>query len=115
MDPAARRMSASIGLDYRLAQQELRASVGWAWALQHAGVLTAEESEQIRAGLAQIGRDLTQGKKLWSEEDEDIHTTIERLLTESLGPLAGKLHTGRSRNDQVATDLRLWQLQTGNG
>jgi argininosuccinate lyase len=60
--------------------------------------------------LAQIGRDLTQGKKLWSEEDEDIHTTIERLLTESLGPLAGKLHTGRSRNDQVATDLRLWLM-----
>jgi len=108
MDPAAQRMSASISFDHRLAQQELRASVGWAWALQHAGVLTPEEAEQIRLGLAKIGRRLEQGETPWTGDDEDIHTTVERLLTESIGPLAGKLHTGRSRNDQVATDLRLW-------
>ena len=75
-------------------------------------MLGQDETEQILAGLAAIAVELEQDTFVFAESDEDIHTAVERRLGELIGPLAGKLHTGRSRNDQVATDLRLWLLDS---
>jgi argininosuccinate lyase len=112
LDPAAWALNASIGFDRRLAQQDVRGSQAWAGALVQVGVLTAEEGARLQAGLEQVSREFTDGTFVYRESDEDIHTAVERRLGEILGVLAGKLHTGRSRNDQVATDLRLWLLET---
>jgi argininosuccinate lyase len=81
-------------------------------ALAAAGVLSAEESDQIDQGLQAVGQEFESNAFSFLESDEDIHTAVERRLGELIGPLAGKLHTGRSRNDQVATDTRLWLLET---
>jgi argininosuccinate lyase len=110
LDPQAWALNASLSFDRRLGQQDVRASQAWANALQAAGVIDAQENERIHAGLQQVGHELQQGTFAFQPGDEDIHTAVERRLGEILGPLAGKLHTGRSRNDQVATDLRLWLL-----
>lgn len=110
MDPAAWRLNTSLPFDQRLALQDVRGSMAWANALAQAGVLTAEEQGQIVAGLRIIEGEFREGKFVFSETDEDIHSAVERRLTELIGPLGGKLHSGRSRNDQVATDLRLWLL-----
>jgi len=100
----------SIDFDQRLAPQDVRGSLAWARALEAAGVLTPEEGEHISAGLRAILGEFESGAFSFAESDEDIHTAVERRLGELAGPLAGKLHTGRSRNDQVATDFRLWLL-----
>jgi argininosuccinate lyase len=110
MDPAAWELNASLRFDQRLAQQDVRGSVAWATALQAANVLTPAECEAICSGLAAIQEEFTHNSFSFQPGDEDIHTAVERRLGELIGPLAGKLHTGRSRNDQVATDLRLWLL-----
>jgi argininosuccinate lyase len=112
MDSAAWAFNASIEFDRRLADQDVRGSQAWARALARAGLLTSEESEAICAGLDRIREELESGEFIYEKTDEDIHTAVERRLGEFLGPLAGKLHTGRSRNDQVATDLRLWLLDS---
>ncbi len=111
LDPAAWAVNASIGFDRRLGPQDVRGSLAWARALERAGVLAAEERAQLCAGLEQIGQELEDGTFVFAESDEDIHSAVERRLGELAGPLAGRLHTGRSRNDQVATDLRLWLLE----
>jgi argininosuccinate lyase len=103
-------LNASIGFDIRLAEQDLRGSLAWAAAIRAAGVLTDEEHAQISDGLQSILAEFQSGKFSVKPSDEDIHTAVERRLGEIIGPLAGKLHTGRSRNDQVATDFRLWLL-----
>ena len=103
-------LNASIGFDIRLAEQDLRGSLAWAAAIRAAGVLTDEEHAQISEGLQSILAEFQSGKFSVKPSDEDIHTAVERRLGEIIGPLAGKLHTGRSRNDQVATDFRLWLL-----
>jgi argininosuccinate lyase len=103
-------LNASIGFDIRLAEQDLRGSMAWASALQAAGVLTNQEYLQISDGLNSILVAFQSGEFSVKPDDEDIHTAVERRLGEIIGPLAGKLHTGRSRNDQVATDFRLWML-----
>lgn len=103
MDPAAWRLNTSLPFDQRLALQDVRGSMAWANALAQAGVLTAEEQGQIVAGLRIIEGEFREGKFVFSETDEDIHSAVERRLTELIGPLGGKLHSGRSRNDQVAT------------
>ena len=103
-------LNASIGFDIRLAEQDLRGSLAWAAAIRAAGVLTDEEHIQISDGLQSILAEFQSGKFSVKPSDEDIHTAVERRLGEIIGPLAGKLHTGRSRNDQVATDFRLWLL-----
>ncbi len=103
-------LNASIGFDIRFAEQDLRGSLAWAAALQAACVLTNEEHAQISDGLQSILAEFQSGKFCVKPGDEDIHTAVERRLGEIIGPLAGKLHTGRSRNDQVATDFRLWLL-----
>ncbi len=110
MDPAAWELNASLRFDQRLAQQDVRGSLAWAEALQAAGVLTPAECTQICRGLNAILDEFKGGNFVFQESDEDIHTAVERRLGELTGAVAGKLHTGRSRNDQVATDLRLWLL-----
>lgn len=110
LDPLAARLNDSLPFDRRLGEEDIRVSVAWTRALAGAGVLTSEEAERIVWGLERVGAELTAGEFTFAESDEDIHTAVERRLGEVIGTLAGKLHTGRSRNDQVATDLRLWTL-----
>jgi argininosuccinate lyase len=111
LDPAAWALNASIRFDRRLGPQDVRGSLAWARALERAGVLDPDESARICAGLETVQAELESGAFAFDESDEDIHSAVERRLGELIGPLAGKLHTGRSRNDQVATDLRLWLLE----
>jgi len=111
LDPHAWALNASLGFDRRLALQDVRGSLAWVLALEKAGVFTHEESTQICAGLSTIQCEFERQEFDFKESDEDIHTSVERRLGELIGPAAGKLHTGRSRNDQVATDLRLWLLE----
>ncbi len=111
LDPAAWKLNASLGIDQRLALQDIQASMGWAGALKQAGVLSEQEWVQIQAGLREVAGEFEREEFVFQESDEDIHTAVERRLGELIGALAGKLHTGRSRNDQVVTDLRLWLLE----
>jgi len=110
LDPAAWQLNASLHFDQRLALQDVRGSMAWADALQKAGILSPEEGKLIQTGLMAIQTEFEQASFVFQESDEDIHTAVERRLGELIGPAGGKLHTGRSRNDQVATDLRLWLL-----
>ena len=111
LDPAAWKLNASIEFDQRLARQDIRGSQAWAAALEKVGVLSSAECAQICAGLEAIQEEFANGRFIIQESDEDIHTAVERRLAEIIGPVAGRLHTGRSRNDQVATDLRFWLLE----
>jgi argininosuccinate lyase len=110
LDEKAWALNASLPFDRRLAPQDVRASSAWAGALQKAKVLSPEEHEQIVAGLNTIQEEFARNAFTFVESDEDIHTAVERRLGELIGAAAGKLHTGRSRNDQVAADFRLWML-----
>ncbi len=110
LDAAAWKLNASIDFDRRLALQDVQGSLAWAAALERAGILSVEERTQIVAGLNVIQAEFQQASFPFQEGDEDIHTAVERRLGELIGEPAGKLHSGRSRNDQVATDLRLWLL-----
>jgi argininosuccinate lyase len=106
--PLFRRLNASIGFDRRLAPYDVAQSRAHARALRKVGVLTDEELSRLDEGLTVIGDELEGGSFPIADEDEDIHMAIERRLTEIVGPVGGKLHTGRSRNDQVATDLAMF-------
>ena len=108
LDPLMEEFNASISFDRRLWQVDIRGSQAYAHALARADLLTANEAEQIVAGLERVADEWRAGQFEIRAGDEDIHTANERRLTELIGTVAGKLHTGRSRNDQVATDLRLW-------
>lgn len=110
LDKQAWQLNASIRFDFRLAEQDVRGSLAWAESLAKAGVLTKNETDQIIAGLESIYNEFKEHNFIFVENDEDIHTAVERRLGELIGAVAGKLHTGRSRNDQVATDMRLWML-----
>ena len=110
IDPEVLSLTSSLAFDRRLAPQDIRASQAWARSLTRAGILTTDEQQKIDTGLAAIAGELSDGRFAFAPTDEDIHTAVERRLMETVGPLAGRLHTGRSRNDQVATDLRLWLL-----
>jgi len=103
-------LNASIGFDQRIALQDVRGSQAWAEALESAGILSSEEKAQICEGLQQIEAEFRSQSFAFAPKDEDIHTAVERRLSELIGTTAGKLHTGRSRNDQVATDFRLWLM-----
>ncbi len=109
-DEAAFALNASLSFDRRMASQDVRGSLAWAASLVEAGVLTEEQGVTIRVGLEEVGTEFEAGTFEYQPTDEDIHTAVERRLGELIGPLAGSLHTGRSRNDQVATDFRLWML-----
>ncbi|MBW7997635.1 MAG: argininosuccinate lyase [Candidatus Glassbacteria bacterium] len=107
-DPLLVKFNASIGFDRRMWREDIAGSRAYAAALERAGLITAEECGRLDDGLRQVAEEIESGKFSWSEKDEDIHMAVERRLTEIAGPVGGKLHTGRSRNDQVATDMRLW-------
>jgi argininosuccinate lyase len=107
-DPRMWAFTASLEVDRRLWRQDVAGSRAHVRALVRAGVLGDEEGEELLDGLAKVGAELAAGSFAWAASDEDVHTAVERRLTELVGPLGGKLHTGRSRNDQVATDLHLW-------
>jgi argininosuccinate lyase len=98
----------SIDIDAEMALDDLDGSVAHVRGLGRAGVLGAAEVTTLVDGLADLRRALENGELTWDPALEDVHLNLEAALTERLGPVAGKLHTGRSRNDQVATDLRLW-------
>ncbi|MEK6277934.1 MAG: argininosuccinate lyase [Actinomycetota bacterium] len=106
-DPRFWRLNRSIEFDWRLAPYDVDQSRAHARALHGVGVLTAEELSELDRGLEQVGEEMEHGEFRFEDADEDIHMAIERRLTEVVGPLAGKLHTGRSRNDQVATDVAM--------
>jgi len=107
--PELEAVNRSITVDYRLWPFDIRLSQAWARGLQTAGVYTAEECARVVAGLDAVAKRFAAGEQPIAA-DEDIHTMVDRLLHEEAGAPAGRLHTGRSRNDQVATDTRLWTL-----
>ena len=107
--PLLDAINRSITTDFRLWPHDIRLSRAWALGLWNAGVLTREESEALDAGLERVGARIAAGAQP-VPTDEDIHTMIDRLLHEEAGTVASKLHTGRSRNDQVATATRLWTM-----
>jgi len=103
-------LNRSLPVDHRLWPQDVTASKAWVHALGRVGVVTAAEETQLLDGLDRVAERLADGAAVGAP-DEDVHTLVERLLYAEVGAVAGKLHTGRSRNDQVATDLRLWTLE----
>ncbi len=109
-EPDARMVdfTRSIEIDAELALDDLAGSIAHVRGLGRAGLLTAEEVATLEGGLAGLQRDVEAGLIVWDPDLEDVHMNLETLLTERIGSVGGKLHTGRSRNDQVVTDLRLW-------
>jgi len=114
-DELMERFNRSIGFDWRLWAADVEGSIAYARALERAGLLTANERERLIQGLEAVAREFEVGQFEFKPSDEDIHTAVERRLTELVGEVAGKLHTGRSRNDQVATDLRLYLMREAPG
>ena len=109
-DPLMARFNASLPFDWRLWDADITGSIAWACAIARAGLLTTSERDQMVAGLEALRDEIAPdpAAAFAAASDEDIHSYVERRLTERIGAAAGKLHTGRSRNDQVATDVRLW-------
>jgi len=107
-DAFVQRFTASVGFDLRMAAQDIKGSLAHARMLRSVDVLTPAELEDIEGGLAQIQKEIDEGSFQWSIELEDVHMNIEARLTALIGVAGKKLHTGRSRNDQVATDIRLY-------
>ena len=107
-DAFVARFTASERFDRRMYQQDLRGSLAHAAMLAEVGVLTPDEAALISSGLEQVRTEIESGRFQWRVEREDVHMNIEARLTELVGDVGKKLHTGRSRNDQVATDIRLW-------
>lgn len=110
-DADLRALNDSIGFDIRLYAQDIKGSIAYAHAITDAGILTRDECGRIVEGLTLIQQEFEQGIFELAASDEDIHTAVERRLIEIVGDVGGKLHTGRSRNDQIATDFRLWTLE----
>jgi argininosuccinate lyase len=107
-DRRVEKFTESVSFDHRLYAQDIRASIAHAHMLSKVGLLTDDERHQIITGLEQIGREIAAGEFEFRQELEDVHMNVERSLIERTGDVGRKLHTGRSRNDQVSTDLRLW-------
>jgi len=108
VDALVQRFTASINFDRRLALHDITGSLAHARMLAACGVIGRRDLAAIEAGLAKVRAEIRTGKFAWSIEDEDVHSSIERRLTEIAGSAGKRLHTARSRNDQVATDVRLW-------
>ena len=104
----ARLYGESVSFDRRLYRHDIAGSIAHASALASAGILTADEFEMIARGLREIENEIAAEKFVWDQSLEDVHMNIEMALTKRIGPAGAKLHTGRSRNDQVALDLRLY-------
>ncbi|MCE8026036.1 argininosuccinate lyase [Billgrantia aerodenitrificans] len=107
-DAFVERFTASVGFDQRLALQDIQGSIAHATMLARVGVLTDDERDAIVAGLTEIRGEIERGEFQWSVKLEDVHMNVEARLTDKIGITGKKLHTGRSRNDQVATDIRLF-------
>jgi argininosuccinate lyase len=108
VDEAMQNLNTSVHIDCALWREDIRGSIAHARGLVRAGVLTEGEATQIADGLQVIAQEIEQGQFVWDPIKEDVHMNIEARLVALIGPVGGKLHTARSRNDQVATDLRLW-------
>jgi len=108
VDERVKRFSASVDFDRRLARHDIAASLAHARMLAAAGIIKKADLTAIERGLARIRREIDKGEFAWSLDAEDVHLNIERRLTALVGEAGKRLHTARSRNDQVATDLRLW-------
>lgn len=108
VDAFVARFTASVDFDQRLYRHDIMGSIAHATMLAKVGVLTVDERDTVVAGLQSIEKEIENGQFVWSTELEDVHMNIEARLTEQVGIVGKKLHTGRSRNDQVATDIRLW-------
>jgi argininosuccinate lyase len=108
MASTAARYSESLSFDRRLYRYDIAGSIAHAAALAKAGIISAEERKKIAAGLLEIEREIGSGKFQWNESLEDVHMNVESALTNKIGATGAKLHTARSRNDQVALDLRLY-------
>jgi argininosuccinate lyase len=106
-DPLFQALNSSIAFDYRLAPYDLEQSLAHARMLARSGIISDDDLKQIEDGLAAVREEIDQDRFVVEEGDEDIHMAIERRLTELAGPVGGKLHTARSRNDQVATDVAM--------
>ncbi len=114
-DSDLRALNDSIGFDVRFAEQDIKGSMAYARALAAAGVITDDEANRICGGLDAVRQEFDDDSFDYADGDEDIHTAVERRLIELVGEVGGKLHTGRSRNDQVATDFRLWVMAAIDG
>ncbi len=112
-DALVQTFGASVDVDRRMALEDIDGSIAHASMLMAQGILTEEELGSICAGLEAIREDILAGEFAWDVAFEDVHMNIEHELTKRIGSLGGKLHTARSRNDQVATDLRLWLRRAG--
>ncbi len=111
-DDDLKALNDSLRFDKRMYRQDIDGSIAYAQAIRDAGILDAKEAITLIQGLKQVLQEIESGSFFFVAGDEDIHTAVERRLTEIVGAVGGKLHTGRSRNDQVATDFRLWVMKT---
>jgi argininosuccinate lyase len=107
-------LNTSVEVDRRLWREDIQGSIAHARGLARAGVISEADAKTLQTGLEQVAQEIERGTLLWDPKKEDVHMNIEARLTEIVGPVGGKLHTGRSRNDQVATDLRLWVRGQGS-
>jgi argininosuccinate lyase len=108
LDAVAARVNASVDVDRRLGPEDVRGSIAHVRMLAARGIVGADDAAKIEAGLTRIGEEIASGAMAWRVDREDVHMNVEALLTERIGEAGGRLHTARSRNDQVATDMRLW-------
>jgi argininosuccinate lyase len=111
LDAIATRFSASVDVDGRLWPQDIDGSIAHVRMLADQNILSADDAKQIVAGLGTIRASIERGEFEWDDSKEDVHMNIEAALSSAIGDAGGRLHTGRSRNDQVATDMRLWTRQ----
>jgi argininosuccinate lyase len=107
-DPRAAAFTRSVDLDRALVRDDIAGSIAHVRGLGRAGILSSSEVQTITDGLLELADDAAADRLAWDPALEDVHMNVEAALGERIGPLAGRLHTGRSRNDQIATDLRLW-------
>src|SRR5262245_47907461 len=109
--PEAREVNASIGFDRRLLPHDVAGSIAHARMLSRQGILSAADAEAIAAGLSEVAAGIERGEIPLDPQLEDIHMNVEARLIENIGDAGRRLHTARSRNDQVATDLRLYAME----
>ncbi|MBN2191516.1 MAG: argininosuccinate lyase [Polyangiaceae bacterium] len=113
VDAAMARLNTSVDIDCELWREDIMGSIAHARGLALAHVITEEEAAELVRGLTEVAGEIERGEFAWDPAREDVHMNIEARLTELCGPVGGKLHTGRSRNDQIATDLRLYARRRG--
>ena len=111
-DAIMEEINASIGFDYRLARQDIAGSKAHVAMLAKTGIVSQADADAIAKGLDEVAAEIESGKLVFSRALEDIHMNVESRLAELIGPVAGRLHTARSRNDQVALDFKLWVRDT---